>query len=282
MKARVLLAAFALLAAGEATAAQTQVALTGAEKAINDRIHNLRSLPDDEWTRAVGQLANQIQQLPPGAGKQFLITGLSSLATEGDAGHDTLQLIANTIVEVVPGLPEKQRAALCDTLASLVRYEHLQVSIDDPHYRASMAKLEADDQRRISPEFTLSDLKGRKWSLQELRGKVVLVNFWATWCPPCRKEMPDMQALFERFGPRGLVILAISDEDLAKVEPFLAAQKYTYPILLDPGRKVNELFAVEGIPKSFLYGRDGKLVAQAIDRRTTRQFLEMLKLAGLE
>lgn len=91
-----------------------------------------------------------------------------------------------------------------------------------------------------------------------------------------------MEALYRRFGPRGLVVLAISDEDAGKVEPFIAEHKYTYPILLDPGRKVNELFGVEGIPKSFLYGRDGKLVAQAIDRRTERQFLQMLKLAGLE
>ena len=78
------------------------------------------------------------------------------------------------------------------------------------------------------------------------------------------------------------MILAISDEATNKVEPFLTEHKYSYPILLDPGRTVNQLFGVEGIPKSFLYGRDGKLVAQAIDRRTNRQFLEMLKQAGLE
>jgi peroxiredoxin len=94
--------------------------------------------------------------------------------------------------------------------------------------------------------------------------------------------MPDMEALYQRFRSRGLVILAISDEDAGKVEPFLAAQKYTYSILLDQGRKVNDLFSVGGIPKSFLYGRDGKLVTQAIDRRTAAQFLAMLKQAGLE
>lgn len=280
MKSRYLAIAAAALAGALAIFAQTQPAQTDQEKSINDRLHQLRSLPDDEWTKAVAQLASQIRQLPPGPGKQRLIAGLTGLATEGDAGHETLQSIANTLADVIASLPEDRR--VYDTLASLVRYEHLQVSVDDPRYRAAIAKLEAADQRRLSPVFTLSDLKGTNWSLQDLRGKVVLVNFWATWCPPCRKEMPDMQALYERFGPRGLVILAISDEDAAKVAPFLAAQKYTYPVLLDPGRKVNELFSVQGIPKSFLYGRDGKLVAQAIDRRTNRQFLEMLKLAGLE
>jgi len=66
------------------------------------------------------------------------------------------------------------------------------------------------------------------------------------------------------------------------VTPFVAEQKVTYPILLDPGRKVNELFQIEGIPKTFVYDRSGKLVAQSIDMRTRRQFLEMLSQAGLQ
>jgi thiol-disulfide isomerase/thioredoxin len=110
----------------------------------------------------------------------------------------------------------------------------------------------------------------------------VLVNFWATWCPPCRKEMPDLESLHNRFKDQGLVILAVSDEEEAKVKPFLAGRSITYPILLDPGRKVNELFRVDGIPKSFVYDRNSKLVAQAIDMRTQKQFLDMLAQAGLK
>ncbi|MGA2592715.1 MAG: TlpA disulfide reductase family protein [Bryobacteraceae bacterium] len=168
------------------------------------------------------------------------------------------------------------------TLAQLVRYEHIQVSLDDPQFSAAMSKLEADDTQRQSADFTLTDLKGKNWTLKDLRGQVVLVNFWATWCPPCRKEMPDLDALYRRFGTQGLVILAISDEERSKVEPFIAEHKFSYPILLDPGGKVNEMFRVEGIPKSFVYDRDGKLVAQAIDMRTQKQFLELLAQAGLK
>jgi peroxiredoxin len=167
-------------------------------------------------------------------------------------------------------------------LATLVRYEHVEAALDNPQFAAALARLEADDRKREHPEFTLQDLTGKAWSFGELRGKVVLVNFWATWCPPCRKEMPDLETLYERFGPKGLVVLAISDEEAAKVEPFIRERGVRFPVLLDPGRKVNERFIVEGIPKSFVYDREGKLVAQSIDMRTQKQFLEMLRKAGLE
>ena len=144
-----------------------------------------------------------------------------------------------------------------------------------------MTRLQMEEQQRRQADFTLKDLTGKEWTLSQLRGKVVLVNFWATWCPPCRKEMPDLDALYNEFRARGLVILAISDEDTAKVQPFIAEHKYTYPILLDPGDKVNKLMAVEGIPKSFVYDREGKLVAQAMDMRTRNQLLQMLSQAGM-
>jgi peroxiredoxin len=145
-----------------------------------------------------------------------------------------------------------------------------------------MARLEANDRDRQNGDFTLTDLEGKKWRLKELRDRVVLVNFWATWCPPCRKEMPDLDALYRAYGKKGLVVLAISDEEGGKVKTFLAAHGVSYPVLLDAGRKVNEEFHVEGIPKSFIYDRQGKLAAQSIDMRTRAQFLEMLKAAGLE
>ncbi len=156
------------------------------------------------------------------------------------------------------------------------------VDKDDGQFHAAMVRLEADDRKREHPEFTLKDLSGKTWTFSELRGKVVLVNFWATWCPPCRKEMPDLETLYGRFGSKGFVVLGISDEEAAKVEPFIRERKVSFPILLDPGRKVNDLFVVDGIPKSFVYDREGKLVAQSIDMRTQKQFLEMLAKAGLE
>jgi peroxiredoxin len=223
--------------------------------------------------------------LPATPNKLRLAVGLANLSTEGDFGHDTLQEVATTLADTLRQQPvpddHGQPAAPYVVLAQLVRYEHVQTSLDVSQFKAAMAKLEADDRRRQEADFTLTDLQGKTWSLRELKGKVVLVNFWATWCPPCRKEMPDLNTLYQRFKDQGFVILAISDEEVGKVKPFIAERNISYPVMLDPGRKVNDLFQVEGIPKSFVYDREGKLVAQSIDMRTQKQFLEMLGQAGL-
>jgi peroxiredoxin len=267
-----------------------QPAYTAQEKPITQQIDGLRALPDDVRARTTKQLALQIRQLPSTPNKLTLAGDLANLSTEGDFGHDTLQEVATTLADALSERPvppptgahKGQPAAPYVELASLVRYEHVQASVDDPQFAAAMAKLEADDARRQQIDFTLTDLGGNSWTLKQLRGKVVLVNFWATWCPPCRKEMPDLQALYNRFKDQGFVILAISDEEAEKVKPFLAERNITYPVMLDPGRKVNDLFEVVGIPKSFVYDRSGKLVAQSIDMRTQNQFLQMLAQAGLQ
>jgi peroxiredoxin len=260
---------------------------SGEERLIALQLNGLRKLPDDVRASTTKDLALQIRELRATPNKLRLAVGPASLSTEGDFGHDTLQEVATTLAAALRGSPpaagkDGAPAYPYVELASLVRYEHVQATVDAPQFAAAVAKLESDDAKREHAEFTLNDLQGKAWSLKDLRGKVVLLNFWATWCPPCRKEMPDLEALYLRFNDQGLVILAVSDEDAAKVSPFLAERSITYPVLLDPGRKVNEQLQIEGIPKSFVYDRSGKLVAQSIDMRTQRQFLEMLSQAGLQ
>jgi peroxiredoxin len=255
------------------------VALVLLSSQIEARLHQLRTLPEVERIKVTRDLALEIRRLQATPKKEALAEQLANLVTEGDPGHDTLQEVATTLAQALQVQPVASGFA---TLAQLIRYEHVKVSMDDPQLAAATRKLESDDESRQHADFTLMDLHGMKWNFRSLAGKVVLVNFWATWCPPCRKELPDLEAVYQRFGSRGFVILAISDEDAGKVQPFVAERKLTYPVLLDPGRKVNERFQVQGIPKSFVYDREGKLVAESIDMRTQRQFLEMLKLAGLE
>jgi peroxiredoxin len=262
-----------------------QIVWSDQEKPILQQMRGLRGLPDDVRVGTTKQLALQIRQLPKTTNKLRLASGLSNLATEGDFGRDTLQEVTTTLADALKEQPvpadKGGPAEEYIELAKLVRYERMQASSDSPQFAAAMARLEAEDKGRAEADFSLTDLQGKSWRLKQLQGKVVLVNFWATWCPPCRKEMPDLQTLYDRFKNQGLVVLAISDEDVSEVRPFITERNVTYPILLDPGRKVNEMFRMDGIPKSFVYDRSGKLVAQSIDMRTQKQFLEMLEQAGL-
>ncbi len=277
------LAAIGLLVPGPARA-QIQDAARTNEKVISDQINHLRSLPDDVRTRTTKQLAIDIRQLPA-TNKVNLAYALANYSTEGDFGQDTLQEVATTLAGALREKPSpmiaNQPAQPYVELAMLVRYEHVQASLDDPQFAAALAKIDADNETRRNLNFTLTDLQGKSWTLQALHGKVVLVNFWATWCQPCRREMPDLDALYHKFKDQGFVVLAISDEEAGKINELLAEKRVSYPILLDPGHKVYELFRLDGIPKSFVYDRDGKLVSQAIDMRTQKQFLELLARAGL-
>ena len=267
-------------------AQNTQIVWSDQEKPIAQKIRGLRQLPDDLRGRTTKQLAVEIRSLPASGKRLSLAYSLATLSTEGDFGHDTLQEVATTLAESLreQPMPDERGKPAFEylELAQLAHYEHAQVSLDAPQFTTALEELDDADNRRQAADFTLQDLRGQPWTLKDLRGKVVVVNFWATWCPPCRKEMPDLQSLYKKYKDKGLVILAVSDEDLSKVKPFVAEQDVKYPVLLDPGRKVNDLFQIQGIPRSFVYDRDGKLVAQAIDMRTKRQFQEMLALAGLQ
>jgi peroxiredoxin len=275
-----------LIAPSRLAAQHQQISWSEQEKPIVQLLHGLRSLPDDARARATQQLALDIRALPAGDHKLGLANELANLSTEGDFGHDTLQAVATTLAAALGEhpVPEERGGPAMPylELAQLVRYEHVQASVDSPQFGKAMAELEADDQRRQQADFTLADLNGKTWTLKSLQGKVVLVNFWATWCPPCRKEMPDLETLHKQFKKKGLVILAISDEDASKVKPFIAEKGVSYTVLLDPGRRVNTLFNVMGIPKTFIYDRSGKLAAESIDMRTRKQFLALLAQAGLE
>jgi peroxiredoxin len=267
-------------------AAQAQKpVLTPDEQSTLNQIKTLRDIPESQRGRRITELALRVRALPAGKIKVNLATGLAGLSTEGDFGHDPLQAVAETLSQSLAQtpLPETKESPAYPyvELARLVRYEHVSASLNDPEFNKAQARLIEEEAEVQKVDFTLSDLSGKSWTLSALHGKVVLVNFWATWCPPCRKEMPDLEKLSKRFANNGLVVLSISDEESSRLNPYIATNKITYPILVDPGRKVTESFHVDGIPKSFVFDREGKLVAQSIDMRTMNQFLAMLSQAGL-
>ena len=112
----------------------------------------------------------------------------------------------------------------------------------------------------VAPDFQLSDLEGRTVSLSDFRGKPVLLNFWATWCGPCRAEMPFIQDVFEdkRFSEKGLVIVAVNlGESRSKVVQFMEDYGLSFDVLLDTSRNVGQAYNIRGIPTTFFIDKDG-------------------------
>lgn len=129
-----------------------------------------------------------------------------------------------------------------------------------------------------APEVRATDLQGRPVALSELRGEVVLLNVWATWCGPCVEEMPSMQRLYETLGPEGLHIVAVSVDaepgglDLdgrrgGDVAEFASRFGLTFDVWRDPAGEIQNAYRTTGIPESFLIDRDGKIIKKEIGAR---------------
>jgi peroxiredoxin len=117
-----------------------------------------------------------------------------------------------------------------------------------------------------APDFSLPDLNGTVHSLSALRGRVVFLNLWTTWCPPCRMEMPAMERLYRRFRDRDFVILAVSEDEegASAVAPFVAELGITFPVLLDPEGRLSTRYGVTGYPETFIIDRNGHVVEHVI------------------
>jgi peroxiredoxin len=129
------------------------------------------------------------------------------------------------------------------------------------------APIQVLEPRKNVQEFSLPDLNGKMVNLKDFRGKVVFVNFWATWCPPCRDEMPSMEQIYREYRDKGLVMLGINFmEPPSTIKPFIETHKLTFPILLDSGT-VMVLYGVLGLPATYLIDRQGKAAARALGAR---------------
>ncbi len=109
-----------------------------------------------------------------------------------------------------------------------------------------------------APELNLRDLSGKQVSLSDYRGSVVLVNLWATWCPPCREEMPTLQTFYEKYKEDGFVLIAIDQEETSDiVQPFVDEFGLTFPVWLDPDYLAQREFNTANLPSSYVVDRDG-------------------------
>ena len=138
--------------------------------------------------------------------------------------------------------------------------------MEDPARALDLIKPNRQQQAK---DFNVAALEGGKLRLADLKGKVVFLNLWATWCPPCKEEMPAMERLWRRYKDQGLVVIALSMDasGATAVKPFIEEAKYTYRVGLDPKMEIAQLYGARSLPSTFIIDRSGALRAIALGPR---------------
>ena len=127
----------------------------------------------------------------------------------------------------------------------------------------------------LAPDFSLADLQGNPVRLSSLCGKVVVLNFWATWCPPCRNELPDLQSFYADYNRRGVIVLGINQQEaIDLVRDFRDNHKLTFPILLDPDHQVGDRYHVNAVPWTVFIDRSGVIRSVNQGQGTRRNFVD--------
>src|SRR2546425_6415799 len=135
-----------------------------------------------------------------------------------------------------------------------------------------------------APNFSLPDLRGKTQRLTDYRGKVVFLNFWATWCKPCREEMPSMEILYKNFERDGLVVLAISIDRVTTkkdIPPFVKSLNLTFPILIDSWGQTDKRYKLMGVPETYIIDQQGVLREKVIGPRDWTILDNLQTLTGL-
>jgi peroxiredoxin len=143
--------------------------------------------------------------------------------------------------------------------------ERLAMALDDVARELDLIR---PPRSKLADDFAVALVRGETFRLREQRGKPVMINFWATWCAPCREEMPAMERLHRRYKEQGFVMLAVSvDSDPALVTPFLERLKLTFPVAIDAKMELANTYRVRALPSSFIVDRERYLAAVALGPR---------------
>lgn len=139
----------------------------------------------------------------------------------------------------------------------------------------------APAQKSPAPDFQLEALDGSRVKLSDLRGHPVLINFWATWCGPCQLEMPLIEQYYQKYQPDLIVLAVDNDEPKSDVQAFATNHNLTFPVLLDPGAKVEDLYQVRAFPTSFFVDKSGTILYQYIGSLNESQLVQYLAKIGV-
>jgi peroxiredoxin len=247
-------------------------------------------VPDADRPAAILRAAKDIGSLPAGPAKVKLADALVRISVQGEVGQEALQAAADTLAQALSATPQ---AAAKDgspappyvDLARLAHIAMITTSLKDPQLDKALEIQVANEADAAKADFTLKDLNGKKYTLSGLKGKIVLLNFWSTQCVSCKKEMQDLDLIYTHYEPQGLVILSITGDNPFAANNYLASKGYHPAVLFDDGKAAKQFHVDEkspdGLPRTFVFDRDGKLVAQSLDACTQRQFFVMLGKAGL-
>lgn len=279
------------------------------ESSVNKQLQALRAVPgppipgmtpdphapvpvaEADRPTAIVKAAQDIRSLPAGASRVKLADGLLRIAMQGETGVEAIKAASDALVQALtdsPQAPAKDGlppAPYMD-LARLAHIAQMTISLKDPQFDKANEIVIANEADAAKADFTLKDLNGKKYTLSALKGKIVLLNFWATGCTTCKKEMQDLDLIDTHYESQGLVILSITGDNPFATNTYLASKGYHPPVLFDDGKAAKQFHvdekSPEGLPRTFVFDRDGKLVAQSLDMCTQRQFFVMLGKAGLQ
>ena len=145
---------------------------------------------------------------------------------------------------------------------------------------SSTAALAMDgDPGTEAPDFKLFDISEKQFKFSDTKGKVVILDFWATWCPPCRMEVPHFEALYKEYKEKGLVIIgvALDQGGASVVRPFVEHNKVTYPVLIGNAQVVSDYGGIRGIPTTFIIDRQGRITEKIVGYRNKEFFEAIIK-----
>ena len=241
---------------------------------------------------AIEHAATDIAALPAGPKKVALADQLAVIATQGQNGAPAMQAAADTLAAALQETPPPagksgQPAHGYVDLAKMSHFAHIETALHGPQMEAAARIVDAQVAAAEKADFTLHDLDNKKVTLSALKGKIVLLNFFSLNCGACLREMGDLEVIHERYASEGVVVLSVSEDDPTQAFRGIPRLHYAPQVLLDGGAigtlgAVARAFAVDGLPRTFVFDREGKLAAQSLDMCTRRQFFTMLGLAGLQ